>query len=131
MKTMRLSRTLLAAGMLLLASASASAETRRNFGVESVNQPVVTPAGAVVPNCPDWRSAGLDSGALTDTNYGCAMNSNLAAMVADPMDLIHGKTSDMTDTGSANRAIKAWREAEPTSKVWSTTAKESAKGGGQ
>jgi pilus assembly protein CpaD len=59
------------------------------------------------------------------------MNSNLAAMVADPMDLIRGKSSDVTDTGSAVRAIKAWREAEPTSKLWTTTAKESAKGGGQ
>jgi type IV pilus biogenesis protein CpaD/CtpE len=44
-------------------------------------------------------------------------------MMADPMDLIHGKTSDVTDTFNNNRAIKAWREAEPTSKLWSTTTK--------
>jgi pilus assembly protein CpaD len=128
MKTMRLSQTLLAAGALL---AAASAQAKQNDSVDSVNQPVVTPTGAIVPNCPNWRSAGLDSGTITDTNYGCAMNSNLAAMVADPMDLIRGKSSDVTDTGSAIRAIKAWREAEPTSKLWSTTTKESAKGGGQ
>ena len=71
------------------------------------------------------------SAALTDANYGCAINSNLAAMVADPTDLIHGKSYDATDTRSAIRAIKAWHEAEPTSKMWTTTTKESAKGGGQ
>jgi len=45
--------------------------------------------------------------------------------------LIHGKSDDATDARSAMRAIKAWHEAEPTSKMWTTTTKESAKGGGQ
>jgi pilus assembly protein CpaD len=106
-------------------------DAKHNFSVDSVNQPVVTPDRAVVPNCPNWKSGGLDSGALTDTNYGCAINSNLAAMVADPLDLIHGKSSDVTDTGSVARAIKAWREAEPTSKLWTTTTKEAKTGSGQ
>jgi hypothetical protein len=52
-------------------------------------------------------------------------------MIADPMDLIHGKTSDLPETLVAHRAIKAWREAEPTSKQWTVTVKESSKGGGQ
>jgi hypothetical protein len=129
MKTMRLPEAALILGLAL---AAAPAAAKHNYSVDSVNQPVVTADRAVVPNCPNWKSGGLDSGALTDTNYGCAMNSNLAAMVADPMDLVHGKTSDVTDTGSANRAIKAWREADPTSKLWATTIKldlKSAAGG--
>lgn len=119
---------LIVGGSLLFAG---TADAKQNFSVDSRNQPVVTPSGATVPNCPNWRSAGVDSGAMTDTNYGCAVNSNLAAMVADPEDLLHGRGSDDTDATSASRAIKAWREAEPTSKLWVTTVKEAKTGSGQ
>lgn len=128
MKTMRLSHVSLALGALV---AAGSAQARHNFGLESANQPVVTADRAIVPDCPNWQSSGRDSAALTDSNYGCAVNSNLAAMIADPMDLIHGKTSDLPDTLVAHRAIKQWREAEPTAKQWTVTVRESAKGGGQ
>ena len=124
---MRLPHIALVLGAALTAG---PALAKKNFSVDSVNQPIVTADRAVVPNCPNWKSGGLDSGALTDTNYGCATNSNLAAMIADPLDLIHGKSSDVTDTGSATRAIKAWRDAEPTSKLWSTTTKLDVKGAG-
>ena len=128
MKTMRLTHVSFALGALL---AAGSAQAKHNFGLESTNQPVVTPDRAVVPDCPNWKSSGRDSAALTDTNYGCAINSNLAAMIADPMDLIHGKSSDLPDALVAHRAVKQWREAEPTAKQWLVTVKESAKGGGQ
>ena len=130
MKTMRLPLVALTLGTLL---AAGPAEAKQNFSVDSVNQPVVTSDRAVVPNCPNWKTGGVDSAAMTDSNYGCAINSNLAAMMADPMDLVHGKSSDVVDTASNNRAIKAWREAEPTSKLWSTTYKLDLKnaGGGQ
>ena len=128
MKTMRLSHATLALGALL---AAGSAQAKHNFGLESANQPVVTPDRAVVPDCPNWKSRGRDSAALTDSNYGCAVNSNLAAMIADPMDLNHGKSSDLPAALISHRAIKAWREAELTSMQWSTTVKECAKGGGQ
>ena len=129
MTTLRYHNGALVLGILLAASA-ANAKFR-NFSVNSVNQPVVSANQAMVPNCPNWAASSVDSAALTDSNYGCASNSNLAAMIADPMDLIHGKSDSTTDTTSSNRAIKAWREAEPTSKQWATTVKESAKGGGQ
>jgi pilus assembly protein CpaD len=128
MKTMRLSHATLALGALLVAGA---AEAKHNSGLESINQPVVTPDRAIVPDCPNWKSGGRDSASLTDSNYGCAVNSNLAAMVADPMDLIRGKSSDAPEALISHRAIKAWREAEPTSKQWTVTVKENAKGGGQ
>ena len=128
MKTMRLSHATFAIGALLAAGA---AEAKHNFGLESTNQPVVTADRAIVPDCPNWKSAGRDSAALTDSNFGCSINSNLAAMIADPMDLIHGKSSDLPDALVSHRAVKAWREAEPTSKQWTTTTKESSKGGGQ
>jgi pilus assembly protein CpaD len=128
MKTMRLVQK----GALILGAllAAGPIEAKHNFSVNSVNQPVVSGSQAVVPNCPNWASAGVDSAAMTDTNYGCAVNSNLAAMIADPADLIHGKSDATTDTASLVRAIKAWREAEPTSKLWTTTVRESSKSGG-
>ena len=127
-KMLRFRNSLLVLSALLAAGAT---HAKQNFSMDSQNQPVVTGTQARVPNCPNWGSSGVDSAALTDANYGCAINSNLAAMVADPTDLTHGKSYDATDTRSAIRAIKAWHEAEPTSKMWTTTTKESAKGGGQ
>ena len=75
---------------------------------------VITRSTASVPGCPDW-SAKADSNYLNATSpgYGCATNSNIAAMVADPQDLIEGKKGDggsVVSTG--NKAIKTLREAE-------------------
>ena len=46
---------------------------------------------ASVPGCPEWSDPGIESPTRTGTNYGCAMNSNLAAMIANPDDLILGR----------------------------------------
>lgn len=86
-----------------------------NLGLESVNQPVVAGNTASVPSCPDWRSQGKDSAAATDSNYGCAVNGNLAAMIADPADLIHGR-SEASDVEVSTRAIRAWRDVPPSGK---------------
>ena len=129
MRTMRhMGRATLGRVALLAAS---GVEAKKDFGVDSRNQPVVTAGTALVPNCPNWTTASLDSAAVNNSNYGCAVNSNLAAMIADPMDLIHGKSDQATDTENVIRAIKAWRDAPATSKVWTTTTRESSKGGGQ
>ncbi len=120
-----------ARGGALALLAAGPLEAKHNFSLDSVNQPVVCGSQAVVPNCPNWSSGGIDSAAMTDTNYGCAVNSNLAAMVADPADLLHGKSDTTVDTASLLRGIKQWREAEPTSKLWITTVKEAKTGGGQ
>jgi pilus assembly protein CpaD len=49
------------------------------------------------------------------SNYGCATNSNLAAMIADPEDLVRGKTGGpQVDAALSGKAIKAYREAQPT-----------------
>ncbi|GAA3250424.1 hypothetical protein GCM10020258_05270 [Sphingomonas yabuuchiae] len=65
---------------------------------------VVTRARATVPGCPDLRSdTALDWDGKTSSNHGCAINRNLAAMVANPTDLVQGvpgaATSD-TETGT-------------------------------
>src|SRR3546814_10746706 len=52
---------------------------------------IVTRASAHVPGCPDWSSkSSLNPTNATSSNYGCATNSNLASLVADPNDLIKG-----------------------------------------
>ncbi|WP_260583316.1 CpaD family pilus assembly protein [Sphingopyxis sp. PET50] len=76
---------------------------------------VVTRASASVPGCPDWSSkSSINFNNATSSNYGCAINSNLAAMVADPNDLIKGSTEQGTDPSTATRAIKTYREKAPT-----------------
>ncbi len=77
---------------------------------------VVTRSTASVPGCSDW-SAKSDTNLAnaTGTNYGCATNSNLAAMVADPEHLIHGaKGTGQTVVMRSNKAIETYRDAAPT-----------------
>ena len=49
------------------------------------------------------------------SNYGCAVNSNLAAMVANPEDLIHGREgSGVGDAMTSSKAVRSYRSAAPT-----------------
>jgi pilus assembly protein CpaD len=67
---------------------------------------------ATVPNCPNHKSGGPGS---TSPNYGCAINSNLAAMIADPIDLVLGQAgSGAGNASTAAKAIKVYRDAPPT-----------------
>ena len=76
---------------------------------------IVTRASAHVPGCPDWSSkSSINFNNATSSNYGCATNSNLAAMVADPNDLIKGASEVNQDPLTATRAIKTYREKAPT-----------------
>lgn len=71
---------------------------------------IVTRASASVPGCPNWDSkSSLNPTNATSSNYGCATNSNLAAMVADPNDLIRGASNTGSDPTAATRAIQTYR----------------------
>ena len=77
---------------------------------------VITRSSATVRGCPDW-SASLDMNYnnAVSSNFGCAVNSNTAAMVADPQDLLEGKKgSSETLVTTSNKAISSYRDAEPT-----------------
>lgn len=77
---------------------------------------VVSRTKAVVQGCPDWK-AHSDANPMNalSPNYGCATNSNLAAMVANPEHLIRGDNSASTTTiMSSNKAINSYRALEPT-----------------
>ena len=77
---------------------------------------VVTRTVANVPGCPDWSSgAAANYNNATYENYGCSVNSNLAAMVANPEDLISGQTgSGETVITTSTKAIRAYREMPTT-----------------
>ena len=72
---------------------------------------VVSRIKATVPGCPDWsRPAQPEFGGHTSSNYGCATSSNLAAMVADPADLVSGRAgSPISSTLSTSKAFKTYR----------------------
>lgn len=93
---------------LLLSDGAPVTEGYVNAGTARV---VVVRASAHVPGCPEWKSdsdTNLGNGA--SSNFGCAVNSNLAAMVADPNHLVKGQgATDATITG-ATKAIDAYRD---------------------
>ena len=77
---------------------------------------VISRSSAEVPGCPDW-SAKSNANHLnaSSSNYGCASNANMAAMVADPEHLLKGASGKGTTTVmSSTKAIDAYREAKPT-----------------
>ena len=77
---------------------------------------VVSRTTASVPGCPNWNEASQPNfGNHTMSNFGCAVNGNLAAMVADPQDLVWGREGGgVMDTVSATRAIQSYRKLAPT-----------------
>jgi len=77
---------------------------------------VVVRRRAGVPNCPNWsRQSQPEINNLTMSNLGCAVNSNLAAMVADPQDLVHGREgTGVVDPRTAVRAVDMYRTKAPT-----------------
>jgi len=91
---------------------------------------IVSRSTASVPGCPNWQDAGdVGMRITTATNFGCATNSNLAAMVADPADLVLGQYgSRATDTATATKAVDAYRRRVPTGYSGEVKS-ESAKGG--
>ncbi|MEP6784265.1 MAG: CpaD family pilus assembly protein [Sphingomonadales bacterium] len=77
---------------------------------------IVSRMSATVPNCPDWsRPATPNLDGHSMSNYGCATNSNLASMVADPRDLVSGRSgSNAVDATLSTKAIGTYRRAVPT-----------------
>ena len=115
-------------GLLLSPTAPVTAGTPTPGAVRIV----VSRSAADVPHCPNWdRASQPEFAASTMSNYGCANNANLAAMVADPQDLIRGRQGDGSDPRVATRAVRVFRDGDITGKpgqVLGATA-TSTKGG--
>ncbi len=77
---------------------------------------IVSRSEASVPGCPNWDDGReINSRISTASNYGCAVNSNFARMIADPNDLVLGQTySGSGSAATASKAIKLYRDTPPT-----------------
>ncbi len=75
---------------------------------------IVSRVTADVPECPDWsRLSQPNYNNSTSSNFGCSTNTNLARMVADPNDLLTGKTGDVAPApANAARAVGAYRNPQ-------------------
>ena len=76
---------------------------------------IVSRTVATVPGCPDWDEAPeVGNRNTTGSNYGCAVNSNLAAMIADPADLVLGQSGSVSvDAATSSKAVDAYRRRIP------------------
>jgi pilus assembly protein CpaD len=99
-------------GMLVSAGAPVTAGTVQSGSVRVV----VARRRATVPGCPNWKQASQpDWNNKSMPSFGCGVYSNLAAMVADPEDLLHGREgASVTDTRTATRAVELYRSTPPT-----------------
>ena len=77
---------------------------------------IVSRTAATVPNCPDFsRPSSPEFAGSAPSNYGCASNTNLASMVADPRDLIAGRAAaSAVDVRASTKAIGVYRATPPT-----------------
>ena len=77
---------------------------------------VISRMKATVPGCPDFtRQNKPEFNSNSSSNLGCAVNSNLAAMVANPADLVRGQPgADYNDNISSSKAIDSYRKSTPT-----------------
>lgn len=92
---------------------------------------VVTRMKATVPGCPDFsRVSQPEFNSNTSSNQGCAINANLAAMVANPADLVRGQPgADGTGTTMTSyKAIDTYRKAAPSGGGGTTIKTDSAGG---
>lgn len=76
---------------------------------------VVSRRRAEVPNCPNWSvpsEPNYDNRNMS--NFGCGVNSNIAAMVANPEDLLRGREGDgTTNVNAATRAVQFYKSQPP------------------
>lgn len=73
---------------------------------------VVTRTSAAVPGCPDHsRTYQPNFDQHTSSDFGCGVNANLAAMVAQPEDLVRGRSGlDLVDPLTATKPVQALRD---------------------
>ncbi len=78
---------------------------------------VVSRTRASVPGCPNWGHGGGRENSQNETlpGFGCAVNGNLASMIANPNDLVFGREgSGVVDNVTSSKAVNAYRAARPT-----------------
>lgn len=67
----------------------------------------------VPPNCPDLsKPSATNPGNFNDSNFGCSTQRNLGLMLANPGDLLRGRTLGPADGEALGRGIRTYRAGE-------------------
>ncbi len=113
-------RTSGAAIQLLAALGVPTAQLRRE-GYDPTGEgpaPIVvsfTAYEAVIPTCGrSWENLSTNGKNRPMSNFGCAVNANLAAQMADPADIVAARASDPTDAGRRTTVIEKYRQGAST-----------------
>jgi pilus assembly protein CpaD len=62
------------------------------------------------PQCPDWSKPEADNpDNSSSSNFGCATEANLAAMVANPADLARGRPNGPADGDALARGVELYK----------------------
>lgn len=65
----------------------------------------------IPPSCPNWsKPSSADANNRNGSNFGCATATNLGAMVADPGDLVTGKSIGPGDGTVSAGSVQRYRE---------------------
>ena len=71
---------------------------------------VVSRYVVVSPNCPDWsKKPGTDFENRRASNFGCATETNLGLMVANPRDLVVGRSPGPADAEHNAQSLVRYR----------------------
>ena len=75
---------------------------------EGTARVILSRSEAYVPGCPKWaQQDDVDGDNAQSPGYGCTVNGNLAAMVADPEDLLRGRDEGaLADLRTIGRVTK-------------------------
>jgi pilus assembly protein CpaD len=67
-------------------------------------------AVAIAPACPDWsKPEANEPENRPSSNYACATEANLAAMIANPVDLVKPRDSNIADADALARGAALYR----------------------
>jgi pilus assembly protein CpaD len=70
---------------------------------------------ATTEACGDWsEDLAFTAENQTSKNFGCSVQHNIAAMVADPRDLVHPRTFETADGNRAATVISNYEQGKPT-----------------
>jgi pilus assembly protein CpaD len=83
-----------------------------------------------LPRCPNWSSEPQNWSNRPSSNFGCANTTNLGLMIANPADLVGGRTLGPSDGTHEALGVRRYRSGNPTPLAASGTSDVQATGAG-
>ncbi len=108
-------RAILAEQGIELAALDGASYDARTRGSDAPIVAYFTAYEAIAPECHQaWDDFSFTLGGANTLNFGCASQANLAAMIADPADLLGPRTLGPSDTARRASILEKYREGETT-----------------